>query len=588
MSSTYSPSLRIELIGAGEQAGTWNTTTNTNLGTLIESAIAGYVAVSVTSANQALVALDGAADQARNAVIAVSTTTGANFAVYAPPQEKQYTIWNNSPYTATIYNSTVLGNTTAAGTGITVPANKITAVWSDGVNFYVQNTHLPSLTLSAPLAVADGGTGATTSANARTNLGLGTMSTQNATSVAITGGSITGITDLAIADGGTGASTAADARTNLGLGTMATQSAASVAITGGSITGITDLAVADGGTGASTAADARTNLGLGTIATQNASAVAITGGSITGITDLAVADGGTGASTAADARTNLGLGTIATQSASNVAITGGSITGITDLAVADGGTGASDAATARTNLGLGSMAVQNSGSVSITGGNITNASITGGAVENAVIKLVPSAAPISSGVLAWNSTAVVVGTGAGTDTLASTAYVTSAISSKADKTTTISAGTGLSGGGDLSTNRTFSIANTAVAAGSYGSASAIPVLAINAQGQVTSASTAAITLAEIGVGQTYQNVTASRSFGSSYTNSTNKPIFVTVSFDSAFGIVTFYVAGQLVGDAGEVGSSGSIEVFQFIVPPGATYSTSVSGSAPLRYWTELR
>lgn len=71
----------------------------------------------------------------------------------------------------------------------------------------------------------------------------------------------------------------AAARSNLGLGTMATQAAGAVAITGGSITGITDLAVADGGTGASTAAGARTNLGLGTMAVQDAGAVAITGGS---------------------------------------------------------------------------------------------------------------------------------------------------------------------------------------------------------------------------------------------------------------------------------------------------------------------
>lgn len=50
-------------------------------------------------------------------------------------------------------------------------------------------------------------------------------------------------------------------RTTLGLGSIATQSAASVTITGGAITGITDLAVADGGTGASTASAALANLG---------------------------------------------------------------------------------------------------------------------------------------------------------------------------------------------------------------------------------------------------------------------------------------------------------------------------------------
>lgn len=140
--STYSPSLRIELITTGDQAGTWGNTTNTNLGSLIESSIAGYTSVAVSSANQAFTALNGAPDEARQQVIALTTSTGANFNVYAPPAEKTYVIYNASSYTATIYNSTVIGNTTAAGAGVAIPAGKTMTVWTEGTNFYFQNTHL--------------------------------------------------------------------------------------------------------------------------------------------------------------------------------------------------------------------------------------------------------------------------------------------------------------------------------------------------------------------------------------------------------------------------------------------------------------
>jgi hypothetical protein len=139
MPSSFSPNLRIELIGAGEQAGTWGSTTNTNLGTLIEQAISGAAVVNVSSANQALTALNGAADQSRNAVLVLTTSTTANFAIYAPPESKLYTVSNTTAYTATVYNSTTLGNTTAAGTGVAIPAGKTMLVWSDGTNFALQS-----------------------------------------------------------------------------------------------------------------------------------------------------------------------------------------------------------------------------------------------------------------------------------------------------------------------------------------------------------------------------------------------------------------------------------------------------------------
>jgi hypothetical protein len=80
-------------------------------------------------------------------------------------------------------------------------------------------------------------------------------------------GAIAGLTpidgNVIVGDGSTWvAESGATARASLGLGSMATQAAGDVAITGGAITGITDLAVTDGGTGASDAAGARGNLGF--------------------------------------------------------------------------------------------------------------------------------------------------------------------------------------------------------------------------------------------------------------------------------------------------------------------------------------
>jgi hypothetical protein len=168
MPSSYSPDLRLELPADGEQTGLWGQTTNRNVGTLLESSISGLTSVSVTTANQALTALNGADDQARHAVLSLTTTTTAAFAVYAPPASKTYIVRNTTAYTATIYNSTVLGNTTAAGAGVAVPAGKTLVVFSTGAAFYT----IDAVNLTGTLAVANGGTGATSASAARTSLGL--------------------------------------------------------------------------------------------------------------------------------------------------------------------------------------------------------------------------------------------------------------------------------------------------------------------------------------------------------------------------------------------------------------------------------
>jgi hypothetical protein len=138
MPSTYSPDLRIELIANGEQSGIWGTTTNLNLGTLIEDAISGLASVSVIAADQALTASNGAADQARCAAVSLTTTTSANFNVYVPPVTKLYVVKNASSYVATVYCSTVIGNTTAAGTGVAIPAGKSVLLRADGTNIVEQ------------------------------------------------------------------------------------------------------------------------------------------------------------------------------------------------------------------------------------------------------------------------------------------------------------------------------------------------------------------------------------------------------------------------------------------------------------------
>lgn len=104
---------------------------------------------------------------------------------------------------------------------------------------------------------------------------------------------------------------------------------------------------------------------------------------------------------------------------------------------------------------------------------------------------------------------------------------------------TLTAGTGLSGGGDLTANRSFAIANTGVTAATYGSSTQIPVIAVNAQGQITSASNTTLSAASINLayGSFLQN--GSTTLTNTITNNSTSPI--TVGDTTEFGSSGYFI-----------------------------------------------
>jgi hypothetical protein len=130
MASTFSPSLRIELIGDGDQSGIWGQTTNTNLGTLIEQAIAGVVTITMVDANYTLSNFNGVSDEARNQVIVATGTNNAQRNIIVPLVEKTYTIKNS---TTGGFGVQIIGS---SGTGVVVPNGVTTTVYCDGTNVF--------------------------------------------------------------------------------------------------------------------------------------------------------------------------------------------------------------------------------------------------------------------------------------------------------------------------------------------------------------------------------------------------------------------------------------------------------------------
>ena len=180
MASTYSQ-YKIELIGTGEQAGTWGTTTNSNFGSAtpgtyqgFEQAIGGKATIDLSAGGTIALTLtnSNAAQNARALFFDLSGSPSGAVTLQVPAIQKSYIVKNGSGQTVTVEIS--------GGTGVAVPNGSTTVVYADGTNVVTGLNYTPALTLGAALPIASGGTGSTstTFVNLTTNV-TGTLPVAN-------------------------------------------------------------------------------------------------------------------------------------------------------------------------------------------------------------------------------------------------------------------------------------------------------------------------------------------------------------------------------------------------------------------------
>ena len=291
MASTYSTNLAIELIGTGDQAGTWGTTTNSNLGTLIEQSISGYVTQAVSTGTDTTITIpNGSTGVARNMYIELTGTGGSNTNLVVPANKKLYFIFNNSTGAVTVKVS--------AQTGVSVPTGKKMVLVSNGTDivnglnyiadfatnsFTVTNLTASSGTITNLIATSGSITNLVSSDASATVLraGSATLTHLSATSATITNLTLTSlvISNLSIASANITTLTSASATitnllaTSLAVSSIATFAAGSAAAPSITTTGDTNTGIffpaadtigfSEGGVEAARF-DSSGNLGIGT------------------------------------------------------------------------------------------------------------------------------------------------------------------------------------------------------------------------------------------------------------------------------------------------------------------------------------
>jgi hypothetical protein len=148
MASTYSD-LKIELIGTGEQAGTWGTTTNSNLGTALEQAIVGKADVTMSSTTITLTLTNSnAAQDARAIYLNLTGSPGGAAVLEVPAIQKPYIVKNGSNQQVTVKVS--------GQTGVAVPTGKTMWLYNNGTDVTNAIDNLPSGATVGGVAIGTG------------------------------------------------------------------------------------------------------------------------------------------------------------------------------------------------------------------------------------------------------------------------------------------------------------------------------------------------------------------------------------------------------------------------------------------------
>ena len=198
MTTTYSPSLKLALIGTGDQSGTWGQTTNTNLGTLLEQAITGVTAISLAGiSSYTLTNYNGTSDDARNMCLVFTGTPSGAPTITAPAQNKLYVIVNNTTQPLTMVAS-------GGVTSLVIPALSTGQTYCDAANVSGSGIGFYSAQTAAAGNWNVGGN--LTVVGTSTHTGSTIMSTLTATSISSTSVTATTFTGAGTGLTGTAAS----------------------------------------------------------------------------------------------------------------------------------------------------------------------------------------------------------------------------------------------------------------------------------------------------------------------------------------------------------------------------------------------